>query len=66
MAQIDVLKFLIDKGPGRSEAELASAIHGETGYQQQVNQDCAALVSAGVVERRGNGGPADPFRYWPV
>lgn len=66
MTQMDVLKFLIDKGSGRSEADLARAVHGEAGYQQQINQDCALLLSAGLVERRGSGGPADPFRYWPA
>jgi predicted transcriptional regulator len=65
MTQIDVLEFLIQKGPGRTEMELAQAIHGDKAYQQRVNQDCNMLVNAGKVERRGGGGPGDPFRYWP-
>jgi hypothetical protein len=62
---MDVLAFLIEKGPGRTEAELAEAIFGSAGYQQRVNQDCAMLDRRGIVDRRGAGGPADPFRYYP-
>lgn len=64
--QIDVLEFLISKGPGRTEIDLAEAIHGNQAYQQRVNQDCRLLVGRGKVERRGDGGPADPYRYFPV
>ncbi len=60
----DVLVFLIANGPGRTEAELAEAIFGNRGYQQRVNGDCNLLVSRGVIERRGSGGPADPYRSY--
>ena len=66
MTQIEVLEFLIQKGPGRVARELAQAIHGESAYQQQVNQDCNMLVDAGKVQRRGAGGADDPYRYWPT
>ena len=62
----DVLLFLIENGPGRTETELAEAIFGGQGYQQRVNGDCSLLVSKGKVERCGAGGPADPYRYHPV
>ena len=65
LIQIDVLHYLIEKGPGRTEHELADAIHGENGYQQRVNQDCGILINRGFVERRGAGGPNDPYRYYP-
>ena len=65
LVQIDVLEFLIAKGPGRTEAELSAAIHAGNGYQQRVNQDCQMLFSAGRVERRGAGGVTDPYRYYP-
>jgi hypothetical protein len=65
MTQIDVLEFLIGKGPGRTEATLAKAIFGEKGEQTAVNQDCRRLADAGRVERRGAGGIHDPFRYYP-
>ena len=62
---IDVLRFLIEKGPGRTESQLAEAIFGASAYQQRVNQDCSLLESLGHVERRGQGGPSEPFRYYP-
>jgi predicted transcriptional regulator len=61
MIQVDVLQFLIEKGPGRTELELARAIHGDKGYQQQVNQDLSLLLSRGAVERRDT-----PYRYFPT
>jgi hypothetical protein len=65
LSQIDVLKFLITKGQGRTQLELSEAIHGNSAYQQQVNQECQLLVARGEVERRGQGGTADPYRYYP-
>jgi hypothetical protein len=66
MIQINVLEFLVQKGPGRTEVELARAIHGPSGYQQQVNQDLGMLVRANKVECRGQGGPGAPRRYYPI
>jgi hypothetical protein len=62
---IDVLEGLISFGPGRTQLELARALHGEEGYQQQVNQECSLLESMGKVEKRGEGGAGNPFRYYP-
>ncbi len=64
----EALVFLVEKGPGRTEAELAEAIYGPgpQAYQQHVNQDCRMLADARKIERRGAGGPADPFRYFPA
>lgn len=58
---IDVLQYLIEKGPGRTELQLSKAIYGEAGVQQRVNQDCRLLEGRGLVERRG-----EPFTYWPA
>jgi hypothetical protein len=60
----EVLVFLIEKGPGRTELELAEAIYGDRAYQQRVNQDCRLLVDRKQIERRGTGGQADPYRYF--
>lgn len=65
MTQMDILEFLIQKGPGRTEAELAKAIFGERGEQPFVNQDCRLLADRGKVERRGEGGIYAPYRYYP-
>jgi hypothetical protein len=62
---MDVLRFLIEKGPGRTEAQLAEALFGGSAHQQRVNQDCRLLEVLGKVERRGSGGLADPFTYHP-
>jgi len=62
MIKIDVLAYLIKQGPGRSEIELARAIHGNDAYQQQVNGDLSLLLSRGIVERRSE----NPYRYYPV
>jgi hypothetical protein len=65
MRLADVLLHLIEKGPGRKERELAQAIYGRD-TQQLVNQDCRILGRAGKIERRGGGGPTDPYRYYPI
>ena len=62
---IDIVEFLIAKGPGRTASELAKAIFGPGAVQQRVNQECNMLVQSGAVEFKGEGGPADPFTYWP-
>lgn len=62
----EVLSFLIEKAPGRAEAQLAEAIFGDSGYQQRVNGDCRLLESKGFIERRGSGGPSDPYKYYPL
>ena len=66
LTQIEVVEFLIRKGPGRTEAELATAIFGPCGQQPVVNQDCRLLEQRGAVERRGSGGSADPYRYFTI
>jgi hypothetical protein len=65
MTMADVLIFLVEKAPGRTETELAEAIYGSGAYQQNVNEDCRMLADAGRIARRGHGVPDDPFRYFP-
>jgi hypothetical protein len=52
LQQIDVLLYLIENGPGRSETELSEAIYGIPGYPQRVQQDLVRLVSSGEIKRR--------------
>lgn len=65
MRIFDVLEFLIEKGPGRTTAQLAEAIFGRSGYRKKVNSDCRRLVWGDRVERRGAGTNGDPYRYFP-
>lgn len=49
---------------GRTEAELAALLFGRrNGYQQRVNSTCRLLVAERELERRGKGGPGDPYTY---
>lgn len=66
MNKADVYEYLIRKGPGRTELELAQAVHGEDGYQQNFNTVWAELAVRGTVERRGQGYAKDPYRYYPT
>ncbi|KZL18132.1 hypothetical protein [Pseudovibrio sp. WM33] len=64
----DVVKFLIDNGPGRTQRQLSVAIFGsdDRGYQQRVNWECRNLTDNGQVACRGAGGINDPYTYYPV
>jgi len=62
---LDVVQFLIENGPGRTQRELSQAIFGEQGYHQRVNVECNLLVERGVVMTRGSGGATEPFTYYP-
>ena len=66
LVQINILEYLIEKGPGRTERQLAEAIHGSSAVQQAVNQDCRRLAEMGKVKRVGAGGVEDPYRYYPL
>ena len=66
LAQIDVLLYLAENGPGRSALELARAIYGEVGSELRVQKDLTLLVSSGEIERRGVGSLTDPHTYFPV
>jgi hypothetical protein len=61
----EVLVFLIEKGPGRTENELADAI-GNRALDHQVSAECRRLVDLGRIRRRGTGSLFDPFTYDPV
>ncbi len=63
LALWEKLLFEIENEPGRTESDLSRAIFGPDGCQQRVNQECRLLMNAGKVERRGAGGPAEPFTY---
>lgn len=54
------IEAVVAERPGLSEAELAKAIFGPQGYQQQVNADCRWLVRQGRVVRTSG----RPARYY--
>ena len=66
LAQIDVLLFLVENGPGRSALELSQAIHGDEAGELRVQQDLEKLVSSGEIERRRIGSLTDPYAYYPI
>ena len=55
LAQIDVLLYLVENGPGRSALELSQAIYGERATELRVQQDLTRLVSSDEIDRRGIG-----------
>jgi glycosyltransferase A (GT-A) superfamily protein (DUF2064 family) len=61
----EVLVFLIEQGPGRTETELADAI-GDRALEHEISAECRRLVDQGKVRRRGTGSLFDPFTYYPV
>ncbi len=63
MALVDDILSLITRQPGLTEAEIAKHLFGNLGYQQRVNSTCRRLIHEDCIERRGNGGPGDPFTY---
>lgn len=65
MTLIEALRFLIVNGPGRTESQLSEAIFGDLEHQERIGDECNLLVRNGLIIRRGEGGPADPFRYFP-
>lgn len=64
MTNADALEFLVNKGPGRTELELAKAIYGDRGEQPMVHQEITLLEGQGKVVRRGAGGHSDPYRVY--
>lgn len=60
------IEVFVRQWPGRTQREIAVGLFGTKWSQQRVNQDCSLLVSQGRIERRGRGGWAEPFRYYPA
>jgi hypothetical protein len=62
---LDRLEKLIRATPGLTATELAEKLFGIEGYHERVAGACRTLVRTGRAERRGAGGPGDPFTYYP-
>jgi len=65
ITQVDVLRFLIAKAPGRTAVQLAVAIYAEKSAKQRISTSLDILLARGEVERRGRGVRQAPFRYYP-
>jgi hypothetical protein len=63
---VDKLEHLIREVPGLTATELAQRLFGLDGYHTRVSAECRLLAHLKRVERRGTGGPADPYRYFPL
>jgi hypothetical protein len=62
---IDLVERIIRQKPGLTASEIASALYGPNGYHQRVAAECRMLVYIGRIERRGSGGPREPYTYHP-
>lgn len=56
----------LNEEPGKTAAEVATALFGKDGYQQRVNKDLLWLLEHGMVTRDGAGGSSAPYRYSAV
>jgi hypothetical protein len=64
VTMLDVVRFPMQKGPGRIKEQLGEAIFGKPGRQARVKSACIQ-VNFEDFETRGTVGPVDPFRYFP-
>jgi hypothetical protein len=63
---LDDVERTICANPGLTATQIARVLFGADGYAEQVNHSCLGLVRVGRIERRGRGGPGDPFTYYPI
>ena len=63
---VTLIEGVIKNRPGLTAKQIAEAIAGPAGYGEWVRPACRILVARGIVILRGTGGPADPFRYYPL
>lgn len=63
---LEKVERLIHETPGLTATELAQRLFGLDGYHSRVNAECRLLAHLKRVERRGSGGPGDPYRYFPA
>jgi len=63
---IDRIEQAIWRSPGLTATQIANTLFGVDGYHQRVATACQRLWELGRTERRGKGGPGDPFTYFPV
>jgi hypothetical protein len=62
---LDRIMLYIQQHPGQTASQIAEALFGPAGYHQRVGNTLRLLCIVGRIERRGSGGPGDPFKYYP-
>ena len=62
---IDEIEKLVRMAPGLTATRLAKKLYGVDGYNERVTGALRELCGSGQIERRGSGGPANPFTYYP-
>ena len=64
MSRADDIMNEVRQNSGLTAMEITVKVFGRRHpYKQRVNQVCRRLVDAGYLERRGKGGPGNPFTY---
>jgi hypothetical protein len=63
---LEKVERLIHKTPGLTATELAKMLFGLDADQSRISSECRLLAHVKRVERRGSGGPGDPYRYFPL
>jgi hypothetical protein len=60
------VETLVTRKPGMTAPDIARALFGPKGFQQQVNPSLLGLYREGRIDRRGYGGSGDPYTYYPI
>jgi hypothetical protein len=63
---IETIVALIRKQPGSTATQIAEGLYGFEGYHQRVSNTLRLLCAVGRIERRGGGGPGEPYRYYAL
>lgn len=63
---VDDVEQLIARNPGLTATQIAARLYGLDGYQERMGLALRQLWRSGRIERRGKGGPGNPFIYHAV
>lgn len=61
----DDVERVVQRNPGLTATEIARELFGDDAYQERVGSAVRILTQRGRIERRGAGGPGEPFTYHP-
>ena len=66
LEQIEVLLYLVENGPGRSELEVSEAIYGIPGYPQRLQQTFSSSSALARSNAKAKGAPPIRNTYHPI